>query len=152
MKISVVALMILALQTVALPQAAPRLSLTLERIHGQGAAGREVHVRVRVTNISQQAVDLLFPFVPEMQYTFAVVGPDGRPAPPTKDVEERRRIAGSQRFATLAPGQTDSSGWCPLSDLVDFSRPGTYRITATRHFGEGLDETDTSNVLEVKIP
>jgi hypothetical protein len=46
-----------------------------------------------------------------------------------------------------------------ISDVVDFSRPGTYRITAARHYDSKtwsiqgvLDETVTSDALEVKVP
>jgi hypothetical protein len=113
--------------------------------------------------------------VPELQYRFAVVGPDGRPAPPTRDAAGRK-VSGSEVGLLLEPGQSRSFGYTPLSDLVDFSRPGTYRITATRHFGAPpdetrsfdsasraglpatrhfgvlLDETDSSDVLEVRVP
>jgi hypothetical protein len=153
MKLATTALIALAVQTAVFSRVAPKLSLKLERIQGEGVSDHAVLLGVRVTNISQQDVDVSFSAAPEFQYTFAVVGPDGRPAPPTRDAEERSRgRGGSQKLDTLAPGQSRSWGYAPLSDVVDFSRPGTYRITATRHFDAPLDETDSSNVLEVKVP
>jgi hypothetical protein len=94
-----------------------------------------VQVAVVITNISQQAIDVFFT-IDTFTNKFVVIGPDGKPAPPTK-----------------APGQTGAFGGASLlSDLVDFSKPGTYRITATRHFAPPIDETDTSDVLEIKVP
>jgi hypothetical protein len=162
MKLTTTVLIALAVQTALFSQAAPKLSLKLERIQGEGVSDHAVLVGVRVTNISQQNVDVLLTSDP-FQNRFAVVGPDGRPAPPTKDAEELRvRLsAGSKPSVLLAPGRSRAWGYIPLSDLVDFSRPGTYRITVTRHFdaktqipgrGAPLDETDSSNVLEVKVP
>lgn len=155
MKLVVAALITAALQTAVFPQAAPKLSLKLEREPTEDASGQTVWLTVRITNISQQNVDVLMSSNHELQYTFSVIGPDGRPAPPTKDAEKLRRTprgSGSQQLFTLKPGQSASWGVHPLSDLVDFSKPGTYRITATRHFGAPIDETDSSNVLEVNVP
>lgn len=91
----------------------------------------------------------------DFEYAFAVVGPDGRPAPPARDAEKQRRTprgSGSRKVERLAPGRSDAFGNSLLSDFVDFSKPGTYRITATRRFAPPIDETDTSNVLEVEVP
>ncbi len=153
MKLATTALIALAVQTALFSQAAPKLSLNIERVQGEGVSDHAVLVRIWIANISQQDVDVLFAFDPVLQYSFEVVGPDGRPVPPTRDAEKRRaRVATSQPGLRLAPGQRRSVSSYPLSDLVDFSRPGKYRITATRHFGAPLDETDSSNVIEVTIP
>jgi hypothetical protein len=177
MKLTTTALIALSVQTALFSQAAPKVSLKVERLQGKGIRDHEVYVLLRVTNISQQTVEVLLSGVPERLYTFAVVGPDGRPAPPTIDAgKHRRTLAFSEVLYPLAPGETGTYGYYPLSDVVDFSRPGTYRITATHHFGvppdetlsfdsataAGLpatrhlgapfDETDSSNVLEVRVP
>jgi hypothetical protein len=176
MKLAIAVLIALAVQTALFSQAAPKLSLKLERMQGEGISDHAVFVSVRVTNTSQQAIGVVASSVPELQYTFAVVGPDGRPAPPTRDAEKHRRGVFSEVGLLLAPGQSRAFGYTPLSDVVDFSRPGTYRITATRHFGAPpdetrsfdsasraglpatrhfgvlLDETDSSDVLEVRVP
>ena len=158
MKLATTALFALAVQPALFSQAAPKLSLKLERIQGEGVSDHEVLVRVRVTNISPQTVLVPVSDVPELDYSFTVIGPDGRPAPPTRDAEKHlRTIQFSNGLARLAPGANCVSGYLRISDVVDFSRPGTYRITATRHYrvsfdGESLDETDSSNVLEVKVP
>ncbi len=153
MKLAATALIALAVQTTLFSQVTPKVSLKVERIQGKGISDNEILVRVRVTNISQQAVDVLLTSDP-VQNKFAVVGPDGKPAPPLRDAEERSvgLSAGSKPTVSLAPGRSRVWGYISLSDLVDFSRPGTYRITATRHFDAPLDETDSSNVLEVKVP
>jgi hypothetical protein len=153
MKLATTALIALAVQTVLFSQAAPKLSLKLERIQGEGVSDHAVLVGVRVTNISQQDVDVLLTSDP-VQNKFAVIGPDGKPSAPFRDAEERSvgLSAGSKPTVSLAPGRSRVWGYISLSDLVDFSRPGTYRITATRHFDAPLDETDSSNVLEVKVP
>ncbi len=152
-KVTLAALIAMSLQAAVYSQATPKLSLKLEREPAEDA--RAVWVRVRVTNISQQNLEVPFSADADSEYTFAVVGPDGRPAPPAKDAEKQRRTprgSGSRQIESLAPGQSDAFGNSLLSDFVDFSKPGTYRITATRHFAPPIDETDSSDVFELKVP
>jgi hypothetical protein len=89
---------------------------------------------------------------PEQDFTFTVVGPDGRAAALTKRGENRRSIPpnGSHVLVTLPPQQTVSRTFI-LSDMVDFSTSGTYRVAVSRHF-DTINETATSNTVEVKIP
>jgi hypothetical protein len=153
MKVPIAVLIAMALQAAVYSQATPKLSLKLEREPTEDA--RAVWVRVRVTNISQQNLDVVFSADAYSEYAFAVVGPDGRPAPPAGDAEKHRRTprgSGSRTIERLAPGRGDAFGDSLLSDFVDFSKPGTYRITAMRHFDLPIDETDSSDVLEVKVP
>ena len=164
MKLATTALIALTVQTALFSEAAPKLSLKLERIPGTVTgdraviSDRAVFVRVWVTNTSQQTVVVPFSPVPELDYMFTIIGPDGRPAPPTRDAEEHRRtVQFSVVVHLLKPDESRTSGYFPMSDVVDFSRPGTYRITATRRYesardGGSLDETVTSDVLEVKVP
>ena len=56
----------------------------------------------------------------------------------------------SQILVTLPPRQVISKART-LSDWVDLTQPGRYRITASRHF-DTVDETDVSNIIEVSIP
>ena len=153
MKLAITVLIALTVQTALFSQATPKLSLKLEREPTEDA--HAVLVRVRVTNISQQNLEVVFSPDADPEYAFAVVGPDGRPAPPARDAEKQRRTprgSGSRVKERLAPGRSEAFGGSLLSDFMDFSKPGTYRITATRHFAPPIDETDTSDVLEVKIP
>jgi hypothetical protein len=153
MKVPVAALIALALQAAVYSQATPKLSLKLDREPNKD--GRAVRVWVRVTNISQQNLEVPVSADADSEYTFAVAGPDGGPPPPTRDAEKQRRTprgSGSRVVVSLAPGQSVAFGNSLLSDFVDFSKPGTYRITATRHFAPPIDETDTSDVLEIKVP
>jgi hypothetical protein len=153
MKVPIAVLIAMALQAAVYSQATPKLSLKLGAEPVKDS--RAVVVAVRVTNISQQNLEVPISAAGS-EYVFAVVGPDGRTAPPTSDTEKQRRRfltgSGSRRIVTLAPGQSVARGSSLLSDFVDFSKPGTYRITATRHFAPPIDETDTSDVLEIKIP
>jgi hypothetical protein len=50
---------------------------------------------------------------------------------------------------TVPPQETFSSTWT-LSDLVDFSKSGRYRVTVSRHF-DNINETDTSNSIDIDI-
>jgi hypothetical protein len=158
MELATTALIALAVQTALFSQVVPKVSLKVERIQGKGISDNEILIRVRVTNISPETVRVPISGVPELDYRFTVIGPDGRPAPPTPDAEKHLRKAQfSNGLADLAPGANCTSGSLRISDVVDFSRPGTYRITATRRYGSAhdggsLDETVTSDVLEVKIP
>jgi hypothetical protein len=161
MKLATTALIALAAQTTLFSQVAPKISLKVERVQGRGISDSEILVRVRVTNISLETLLVPMSDVPELDYRFTVIGPDGRPAPPTPDAEKHlRKIQFSNGLITLAPGESHALGGLVISDVVDFSRPGTYRITATRHYDSKtwsiasapLDETDTSDVLEVKVP
>ncbi len=152
MRLSTAILVILGLPIALFAQAGPKLSLRLERVQSESAGGREVRVRVQITNISQHIVDLLISS-PEADFTFAVVAPDGQPAPLTKEGERRRSVpgGGSHVLVTLPPGQSTSFGVCVLSDLLDFSKSGIYHIVASRHY-DPLGETDSSNVLEAILP
>src|SRR5580658_1297319 len=123
MKLVIAVLIALAVQAALFSQATPKLSLKLERMQGKGISDHSVLVSVQVTNISQQAIEVVASVVPEIQYRFAVVGPDGRPAPPTPDAAGRK-VAGSEVGLLLEPGQSRAFGYTTLSDLVDFSRPG----------------------------
>jgi hypothetical protein len=160
MKLATTALIALAVQTTLFSRAAPKLSLKVERVRGKGISDNEILIRVRVTNISPETVRVPISGVPELDYRFTVIGPDGRPAPPTPDAEKHLRKAQfSNGFEELAPGASKALGGLVINDVVDFSRPGTYRITATRHYDSKtwsiqgvLDETVTSDVLEVKVP
>jgi hypothetical protein len=153
MKVPIAVLTAMAFQAAVYSQATPKLSLKLQREPTKDT--RAVRVSVRVTNISQRDFEVPFSADADSEYTFAVVGPDGRPAPPARDAEKQRRTprgSGSRQIERLAPGQSDDFGDSLLSDFVDFARTGTYRITATRHFAPPIDETDSSDVLEVKVP
>ena len=131
MKLATTALIALAVQTTLFSQAAPKLSLKVERVRGKGISDNEILIRVRVTNISPETVRVPISGVPELDYRFTVIGPDGRPAPPTRDAEKHlRTIQFSNGLARLAPGANCVSGYLRISDVVDFSRPGTYRVTA----------------------
>jgi hypothetical protein len=158
MRLITTALIALAVQTTLFSQTTPKVSLKVERVQGKGISDNEILVRVRVTNISSETVRVPISGVPELDYRFTVIGPDGRPAPPTRDAEKHlRTIQFSNGLADLAPGASKALGGLRISDVVDFSRPGTYRITATRRYqsardGGSLEETDTSDVLEVKVP
>jgi hypothetical protein len=158
MKLATTALIALAVQTALFSQAVPKLSLKLERVQGKGISDNEVLVRVRVTNISPETLRVPTFTVPELHFSFTVIGPDGRPAPPTNDAEKHRRLAEfTSGLVQLAPGASNAIGAFPMSGVLDFSRPGTYRITATRRYesardGGSLDEAVTSDVLEVKVP
>ena len=106
---------------------------------------------MELKNTSEQDVTLIFS-APEQDFTFTVVGPDGRAAAITKRGENRRSTPpnGSHVLVTLPPQQTVSRT-CILSDMVDFSRSGTYRVAVSRHF-DTISETASSNTVEVKIP
>lgn len=152
------ALIALAVQITLFSQVAPKVSLKVERQQGKGISDNEILVGVRVTNISAVTVRVPISIIPELDYRFTVIGPDGRPAPPTPDAEKHlRKIQFSNGLIELAPGASKALGGLVINDVVDFSRPGTYRITATRHYqsahdGGSLDETDTSDALEVNVP
>ena len=158
MKLATTALISLVVQTALLSQAVPKVSLRLERVRGKGIDDRAVVVAVRVTNISPETVRVPVSPVAELDYRFEVVGPDGGPPPPTRDAENHRRtVQFSNKVVLLKQGESNALGSFPMSEVLDFSRPGTYRITATRRYesardGGSLDETDTSDVLEVKVP
>jgi hypothetical protein len=158
MKLATTALIALAVQTSLFSQVAPKVSLKVERFQGKGLSDSEIWVGVRVTNISPETVRVPMSGVPELDYRFTVIGADGRPAPPTPDAEKHlRKIQFSNGLIELVPGASKALGSLVINDVVDFSRPGTYRITATRRYGSehdggSLDETDTSDVLEVKVP
>ncbi|HEY1754364.1 MAG TPA: hypothetical protein VGG72_03135 [Bryobacteraceae bacterium] len=159
-KLATTALIALAVQTALFSQAAPKVSLKVERVQGKGISYNQIMVSVRVTNISPETVRVPMSDVPELDYQFTVIGPDGRPAPPTPDAEKHlRKIQFSNGLIDLVPGASKALGGLVINDVVDFSRPGTYRITATRHYDSKtwsiqgvLDGTYTSDVLEVKVP
>jgi hypothetical protein len=158
MNLATTALIALVVQTTLFSQVAPKVSLKVERLQGKGISDNEILVSVRVTSISPETARVPISGVPELDYRFTVIGPDGRPAPPTKDAEKHlRTVQFSNGLTELAPGTNRAIGALRINDVVDFSRPGTYRIAATRHYqsvrdGGSLDETDTSEVLEVKVP
>jgi hypothetical protein len=73
-------------------------------MQGDGVSDHAVFVSVRVANLSQQTVLVPVSAVPELDYMFTVVGPDGRPAPPTKDAgKHRRTIQFSNTVGPLKP-------------------------------------------------
>jgi hypothetical protein len=89
---------------------------------------------------------------PQTDFTLTVIGPDGKTAPATQLGAKLRSVPlnGSHVMITLPPQETISSTWT-LSDLVDFSKSGRYRVTVSRHF-DNINETDTSNSIDIDIP
>jgi hypothetical protein len=132
-------------------QTAPQLSITLKRVPSNTAGDRSVQVRTEVQNISQSNVALMVA-APQTDYTLSVIGPDGKTAPATQLGTKLRSVPpnGSHVMITLPPQETISSTWT-LSDLVDFSKSGRYRVTVSRHF-DNINETDTSNSIDIDIP
>ena len=130
-------------------QTAPKLSITLKRVQSNTAGDRSVQVRTEVRNISQSNVALIVA-APQTDFTLSVIGPDGTPA--TRLGTKLRSVVpnGSRVMITLPPQETFSSAWT-LSDLVDFSKSGRYRVTVSRHF-DNINETDTSNSIDIDIP
>jgi hypothetical protein len=89
---------------------------------------------------------------PQTDFTQSVIDPDGNTAPATPLGAKLRSVVpnGSHVMITLPPQETVSSTWT-LSDLVDFSKSGRYRVTMSRHF-DNINETDTSNSIDIDIP
>jgi hypothetical protein len=135
----------------AYAQTAPKLSITLKRVQSNTAGDRSVHVRTEVRNISQSNVALMVA-APQTDFTLSVIGPDERTAPATQLGMKLRSVVpnGSHVMITLPPQETFSRTWT-LSDLVDFSKSGRYRVTVSRHF-DNINETDTSNSIDIDIP
>ena len=132
-------------------QNAPKLSITLKKVPSNKAGDRSVQVRTEVRNISQSNVALMVA-APQTDFTLSVIGPDGKTAPATQLGTKLRSVPliGSHVMITLPPQETISSTWT-LSDLVDFSKSGRYRVTVSRHF-DNINETDTSNSIDIDIP
>ncbi|MBV9397869.1 MAG: hypothetical protein JO062_07810 [Bryobacterales bacterium] len=128
-----------------------KLSLRVELIGNEIANARSVQVRTEIKNVSGQDVSLLLSS-PQDDFTFTVVGPDGTLAAMTRRAEARPSTVpnGSHILVTLPPQQAITR-ICSLSDIIDFSRPGTYRVAVSRRF-EAINETQVSNTIEVKIP
>jgi uncharacterized protein (DUF58 family) len=135
----------------AYAQTAPKLSITLKRVQSNTAGDRSVQVRIEVRNISQSNVALMVA-APQTDFTLSVIGPDGRKAPATQLGTKLRSVVpnGSHVMITLPPQETSSRTWT-LSDLVDFSKSGRYRVTVSQHF-DNINETDTSNSIDIDIP
>lgn len=135
----------------AYAQPAARIAVRLEWVRGGAAASRDVQIRTEIRNISRRDVAVMVSS-PENDFVFTVVGPDGRPAALTRrGLEWQSRVPnGSHVLVTLPPAQSVSE-ICVLSDLVDFSRPGTYRVVASRRF-ETINETVISNAIEINVP
>ncbi len=111
-----------------------------------------MEVRTDVKNVSPQAVRIGSTYAAWV-YKIYVTGPDGRPAPFT-EFEKKVRSGealqnGSQVLVTLPPDEVTSETW-NLSDYVDFSRPGTYKVKLGRTF-ESIKETDVSNTITITI-
>lgn len=117
---------------------------------------RKRHARLvqgqdEVRNISESNVVLMVG-APQTDFTQSVIGPDGNTAPATPLGAKLRSVVpnGSHVMITLPPQETVSSTWT-LSDLVDFSKSGRYRVTVSRHF-DNINETDASNSIDIDIP
>jgi hypothetical protein len=118
-KLTITALIALAVQTALFSQVAPKVSLKVERVQGKGINDNEIMVSVRITNISQQTVRVPISVIPELDYRFTVIGPDGRPAPPTRDAEKHlRTIQFSNGLAELAPGASRALGGLVINDVA----------------------------------
>ena len=132
-------------------QTAPKLSITLRRAQSNTAGDRSVQVRTEVRNISESNVVLMVA-APQTDFTQSVIDSDGNTAPATPLGAKLRSVVpnGSHVMITLPPQETVSSTWT-LSDLVDFSKSGRYRVTMSRHF-DNINETDTSNSIDIDIP
>jgi hypothetical protein len=129
-------------------QIPPKLSITLKRVQSNTAG---VQVRIEVRNISQGNVAVVVA-APQADFTLSIIGPDGKTAPATALGTKLRSVLpnGSRVLITLPPQEAFSRTWT-LSDLVDFSKSGRYRVRVSRHF-DNINETDTSNSIEIDIP
>ena len=132
-------------------QIAPKLSIMLKRVQSTTAGDRNVQVCTEIRNISQSNVALTVG-APQTDFTLSIIGPDGKTAPATRLGTKLRSVVpnGSRVLITLPPQETLSRTWT-LSDLVDFSKSGRYRVTVSRHF-DNINETDTSNSIDIDIP
>ena len=158
MKLSRASLVLLSVQAAvlavgleALGQSAAKLSIRLERVSSTVAGDRNIQIRTEIRNISQRDVTVMLS-APETEFTVQVIGPDGKPAPATQLGEKLRSVVpnGSQVLVTLPRHQTVSRTWT-ISNVVDFSKSGRYRVTVLRHF-DSINETDTSNSIDVAVP
>jgi hypothetical protein len=139
--------LVVPLVTVAQPK--HRVAIKLEEV--RCSAEHIVRVRAEIKNISEEPIDVMRAS-PSRDFTVTVVGPDKKPAALTVAAERSHSMVpnGTQILVTLPPQQSISYVW-NLSDDVDFSQHGTYRVTLSRRF-DTINEVDTSNSIEVKQP
>ncbi len=127
------------------------LSISIEQV--QSNCPCDVQLRTDIKNTSAHDV-IIGKVSPVREYAITAMGPDGKPAPETAFARWLRSsmalYGGDGVEITLAAAQMISETW-NLSRLVDFSMPGTYRVTITSVFGS-IKERDSSNTIEIKIP
>ena len=132
------AALVAPLVTVAQPK--HRVAIKLEEV--RGSAEHIVRVRAEIKNISEEPIDVMRAS-PSRDFTVTVVGPDKKPAALTLAAERSHSVVpnGSQILITLPPQHSISYEW-NLSDDVDFSQHGTYRVLIKKHscFRVFLDE------------
>jgi hypothetical protein len=124
---------------------------TRDRVSSEFRVGSKVRVTVKMTNITDHAIDHsgAFSDAGDMAYSYDVRDEDGKPA--ARIVSDHpERVMPSPFWSDIPPGDSNLDQ-LRLNLVYKFDRPGKYTVQVSRHDPDCLDENGKPVVVKSNI-
>jgi hypothetical protein len=141
--------MIVATTSFSQQSPGPKLTIKLSIASPVVKLGTPIEVKIVAKNLGAEETVWSLMCDSQRDYTFTVIGPDGKPAKPTPLLQRMRGdehgnfVASCAITGMLAPGE-ESTDRSFLGKYFEMTVPGKYIVQATR-------DSVTSNNLEIMI-